>query len=1019
MTNNNDKSFLDSITGSSKPESFQGETFVPVKKSPVKWIILISALILIPLVVLAAINNSRKIIIMDFVGKSLNEASVWAQRNDISIIAEYAYDFDSAEGIILSQDPANPEYVLKKSSVYLIVSQGPDPEENIVFPDVDSMTADEIEEWADENKLTGVRLNEVYSSIIPLNMVIDYSFTDGDQTNFKRKNRVTINVSLGPEIQGDTVITPDFTAMTPGKILQWSWTNNVDVELTEEYSDYFNSGTVMKQSIASGTEILRSSKVSVTISKGPPVEVPSFYSMSKEDVTAWAKSAGINVSITEIYSSTVVKSSLISQSVNAGEFVQTGDTIKFQYSLGKIEIPDFTGKTRLEVLTWQREANLKGAAVIVNISEDYGEKGTFDKVVGQNIKNILSDPEIMLEITISKGAQVVVPDFSGLYEDEIAALAKDNLINLSLRYISDETFPLGLFISQSHEAGTIITDNVEVQVFTAASANNSNLVVLPDFQTMNMAKILTWSEENNITTLIKEEFNEHFSQGSVIRQNYLRGQSVSLDTIIEITVSQGPPITVPDFSDMLKEEISSWAKSNNINIINTDMYSTFFNKGALLSQSITSDSIVKAGTDIVLCYSLGNISVPSFLGKTRSDVLIWQDEINLKEGNLKTVFYERPGEKGSSGKILEQSTIYETVVPGTEIVFYISTGSKIIVPDFAKMELTQIESYAKANSLNIIYEYTKSDTVPKNYFVSQSPSPSDIIKDNEPILVVLSSSVTDSNMVIVPDFYDMRAAAILKWADDNEVKVNLYEEYHQFISSGSVISQSVPAGTGIAKSESFNIVLSRGKAPDIKSSFVPDFSMLSETQAVDWAKEASVTLLKNYSYSDTQAAGKIFYQDRSAGSIITQSESINITISSGRISIPDFTGNTQSQVQAWILDVNSKGGSISAVFTQIPGISGSYGKVMSQSVINNYIKLTDTISFEISEGLKVPVPDFTTKTRPVIQTEAQSLGIQVIFDYGYSDTIAEGIMISQSIAAGTIISERQSITITISAGTNP
>ena len=69
------------------------------------------------------------------------------------------------------------------------------------------------------------------------------------------------------------------------------------------------------------------------------------------------------------------------------------------------------------------------------------------------------------------------------------------------------------------------------------------------------------------------------------------------DTSIEVTIA--------DFSTMSKDEALVWFDNNKINGKLTDTYSDTVDKGVLISQSISANTIAHEGDNITLTYSLG------------------------------------------------------------------------------------------------------------------------------------------------------------------------------------------------------------------------------------------------------------------------------------------------------------------------------------------------------------------------------------------------------------------------------
>jgi serine/threonine-protein kinase len=93
------------------------------------------------------------------------------------------------------------------------------------------------------------------------------------------------------------------------------------------------------------------------------------------------------------------------------------------------------------------------------------------------------------------------------------------------------------------------------------------------------------------------------------------------------------------------------------------------------------------------------------------------------------------------------------------------------------------------------------------------------------------------------------------------------------------------------------------------------------------------------------------------------------------------------------------------------------GKVISQSPSSGSVQKNSTISIVISQGQKsVTVPSVTGLTQEKATTKLENEGLQIKADSAYSDTVAEGKVISQSPTSGKIVPPGTTITITVSIG---
>lgn len=462
------KSFLDTLSDNSKPESFAEEKFEKVNRGSKKKIIggILAAVIILG-GIYAGTNIFNRVTMPDLVGKTLDEAATWASQNDVTLYQKSVYSLTADADTVVSQETKVGQSVKKNSLITIGVSLGADPEEEIEFPDIKNMTLSEINTWISDNQLTGAKVSTEYSDIVAKDKVIDYSFTDGSEDLFKRKNRVTINVSLGQETLSETVVVTDFSAMKAGAILQWGADNGVSITLEKAFDEYVAAGSVISQSVKANTEMLRTNNIVVVLSEGVSITMPDLSTMTKDDANNWAKANNVNLTVVEKYSDTKTKSTLYGQSVASGKKIMEGDTIKVSCSLGKVSINNFADKTKLDILNWQTDVNTKYANVKLSFSEEYGEKGSAGKILSQSVSNDYISTVSTINVVISKGMKVVIPDFAGKTQAECTMLANNAGVSVLFDYKSTTSVNAGCAVSQSIAAGTISTDAKKVCVVIA------------------------------------------------------------------------------------------------------------------------------------------------------------------------------------------------------------------------------------------------------------------------------------------------------------------------------------------------------------------------------------------------------------------------------------------------------------------------------------------------------------------------------------------------------------------------
>ena len=174
--------------------------------------------------------------------------------------------------------------------------------------------------------------------------------------------------------------------------------------------------------------------------------------------------------------------------------------------------------------------------------------------------------------------------------------------------------------------------------------------------------------------------------------------------------------------------------------------------------------------------------------------------------------------------------------------------------------------------------------------------------------------------------------------------------------------------------------------------------------------------------SDTVEKGQIISQDPQDGKTVEKNTTIEVIISSGSagnsenaVDIPNVVGQSETDASAAL---TAKGFQVTKTTSYSSSVAEGY--VISQTPNGDTKgKEGDTITLEISLGSeKITVPDVSTSYKSEEQAKELLSQFNVSTVTKYSDTDA-GIVIGQTLAAGTQADPGASITITVSLGPEP
>ena len=175
--------------------------------------------------------------------------------------------------------------------------------------------------------------------------------------------------------------------------------------------------------------------------------------------------------------------------------------------------------------------------------------------------------------------------------------------------------------------------------------------------------------------------------------------------------------------------------------------------------------------------------------------------------------------------------------------------------------------------------------------------------------------------------------------------------------------------------------------------------------------------------SDTVEKGQIISQDPQDGKTVEKNTTIEVIISSGSaansenaVDIPNVVGQSETDASAAL---TAKGFNVTKTTSYSSSVAEGY--VISQTPNGDTQgKEGDTIALEISLGSeKITVPNVVSGYKSEQQAREILSQFNVSTDTKYSDTVDEGIVMAQSLAAGTQADPGASITITVSLGAEP
>jgi beta-lactam-binding protein with PASTA domain len=227
------------------------------------------------------------------------------------------------------------------------------------------------------------------------------------------------------------------------------------------------------------------------------------------------------------------------------------------------------------------------------------------------------------------------------------------------------------------------------------------------------------------------------------------------------------------------------------------------------------------------------------------------------------------------------------------------------------------------------------------------------------------------------------------------------------VAIGDVISQNPTAGTIVIHDSPVDIVVSLG-------ALVPNVVGMTEAASVAAIEVEGLNDVVTSEYHFTVPVGEVISQNPAGGSVVEPGSSVDIVVSLGvlMLPVPNVVGSTQSAAEAAITVGSLVVGNVTTAYSDTVAI----GLVISQNPVGGANVLAGS-SVDIVVSLGVQVPDVVGMSQAAAQSAITGAGLAVgNVTTAYSDTVAEGDVISQDPAAGSGVASGTPVDIVVSLG---
>jgi len=236
----------------------------------------------------------------------------------------------------------------------------------------------------------------------------------------------------------------------------------------------------------------------------------------------------------------------------------------------------------------------------------------------------------------------------------------------------------------------------------------------------------------------------------------------------------------------------------------------------------------------------------------------------------------------------------------------------------------------------------------------------------------------------------------------------------------------LPSGT--AGESSQTVTTSDSSSSSASSSSASSASMVTVPDLRGYTEEAAQKTLSGlnlgFKYqgeapSDEYAKGEVVSQSVEPNATVEVNTTVGYVLSSGpstTLTVPALENYLLSDAQSAL---TSLGLNVTVDNTRYSSTVAEGHVISTNPGAGSSVTAGDTVTVYVSQGPEstaVEVPDVTGKTLEEAQTALDAVGLYAYVSQTYSDTVAEGVVISQGVSAGSSVESGTAITLTVSLG---
>ncbi|MCL7412007.1 MAG: PASTA domain-containing protein [ANME-2 cluster archaeon] len=578
-------------------------------------------------------------------------------------------------------------------------------QEMVIVPDVIEKDIDDAKAAIKEAGLVTGRISEQFSELEP-GTVIEQNPAPGTSVpvdspvDLVSSTEVTVSVpDVGNLSKTDARLKIEEARLYVGKI-------------TEEQSSTSEPGSVIRQSPVAGAMVGINSPVDLVVAIKPSVSVPNVVNMDMFDARAAIEKAGLVVGSMSKEPSTLKPDIILKQNPEAGTSVIVNSMVDLVLSTEvSVSVPKVVDMNVSDAMQAIRKAGL----VVGTISE--GPLVTNEAILsGEPLisRELLASRELLVSREPLTSREPLVTREPLTSREPLVTreplVSREPLVTreplIPGEPIPTEpiiTIPAGIVIRQNPAPGTIVPANSKVNL--VISKEISRTVAVPNVTNMDISGAKLAIEKAGLVVGTIEPLASRIS-GKVMRQNPAPGTIVAVNSKVNLVVSVGADVTVPNITGLKREEAKAIIEDTGLTIgKETPTISKTKEVGTVSTQSPVPGVEKPEGSSVDIRIVAEAVHVPNVIGNKIDDATLSIENAGLVVGKIEQVI--SGGEPGTVSNQLP--TEKRIVAAGSSVNLNVVSGPQGLTPGEAvtmttpeRMVMTAVLSATQPQEVSIV-----------------------------------------------------------------------------------------------------------------------------------------------------------------------------------------------------------------------------------------------------------------------------------------------------------------------------